>query len=166
MSAPLSPIFSDCPSLASGYASSNESGKLSDISQAKLSTDGCSTVLSLAIDSPNYLFSFDSPSPPRIEFDYDDPDGAYEPTSHGRMTEPISADYMYPSYDPFEEGLEFDCKTYDDVEEALAVIDRKSQRKRYMVGLFPGVNESFLQRDSIRESPLPATLYNACDVWV
>ena len=118
----------------------------------------------MAINSPNYLFSFNNPSPPRIKFDYDDPDGAYRHTPYGRMTEPFTADYMYPSYDPFEEGLEFDCKTYEDVEEALAVIDRKSQRKRYMVGLFPGVNESFLQRDSIRKSLQLGTLYNVCDV--
>ena len=60
---------------------------------------------------------------------------------------------MYPSFDPFEEDLEFDYKTCEDVDEVLAIISRRSQRKRYMVGLFPGVNESFLQRDSIRESP-------------
>ena len=150
--------------MTSGYASSDESGKLSDISWAKFSTDGCYTVSSLAIGSPDYLSSFNSPSPPRIEFDYDDPDGAYEYALHGRMMEPFSTDYMYPSYDPFEEDLEFDCKTYEDVEEALAVIDHKSQRKRYMVGLFPGVNESFLQRDSIRESLLLGTLFSGCDV--
>jgi len=73
---------------------------------------------------------------------------------------------MYPSYDPFEEGLEFDCRVYEDAEEALAVIDRKSQRKRYMVGLFPGVNESFLQRGSIREFLPLGTFYEACDVRV
>lgn len=40
---------------------------------------------------------------------------------------------------------------YEDVDEALAALGARSQRKRYMVGLFPGVNESFLQRDAIRE---------------
>jgi len=77
----------------------------------------------------------------------------------------LFTDYMYPSYDPFED-LDFDYKTYEDVDEALAVIDRLSRRKRYMVGLFPGVNESFLQRDSIRESLLLVPLYEACDVCV
>lgn len=72
-------------------------------------------------------------------------------------------DYMYPSYDPFEEDLELDHEIYEDPDEALAVIDRRSQRKRYMVGLFPGVNESYLQRDSIRESCLRVPLYKACN---
>jgi len=130
----------------------------------KLPTDGCSPVLSVPICSPNYPSSFDSPSPPRIEFDYDDPDGASEHRPYGQMTEPFSADYMYPSYDPFEEDLELDCKAYEDPDEALAVIDRRAQRKRYMVGLFPGVNESFLQRDSIRKSPLLDALCKACDI--
>jgi len=71
---------------------------------------------------------------------------------------------MYPSYDPFEEDLELDYKVYEDVDEALAIIDRRSQRKRYMIGLFPGVNEYFLQRDSIRESLLLVPPYKACDV--
>lgn len=75
-------------------------------------------------------------------------------------------DYMYPSYDPFEEDLEFDYTMYEDVDEALAAIDRRSQRKRYMVGLFPGTNESCLQRDSIREFLLPVTLYEAYDLWM
>lgn len=73
-------------------------------------------------------------------------------------------DCMYPSYDPFEEDPEFGCRTYEDPEEALAVIDRRSQRKRYMVGLFPGVNESFLRRYSIRESRLQVQLCEACNV--
>lgn len=60
---------------------------------------------------------------------------------------------MYPSYNPFEEDLDFDYGVYEDPDEALAALGRRSQRKRYMVGLFPGVNESFLQRDCIRESP-------------
>lgn len=42
----------------------------------------------------------------------------------------------------------------------------RSRRKRYMIGLFPGVNESFLQRDSIRESLLLAPVYKTCDVWI
>jgi len=75
-------------------------------------------------------------------------------TRRGRMTLTCSADYMYPSFDPFEEDLEFDYRMFEDADEALAVMERRSQRKRYMVGLFPGVNESFLQRDSIRKSPL------------
>ena len=70
------------------------------------------------------------------------------------MTVAPFADYMYPCYDPFEEDLLFNCKAHGDADEVLAVIGRRSQRKRYMVGLFPGVNESFLQRDSIRESLL------------
>ena len=74
-------------------------------------------------------------------------------------------DYMYPSYDPFEEDPEFGCRTYEDPEEALAVIGRRSQRKRYMVGLFPGVNESFLRRYSIRESRSRVLLCEACNVW-
>lgn len=61
---------------------------------------------------------------------------------------------MYPSYDPFEEDPDLCHGVYEDADEALAVIGHRSQRKRYMVGLFPGVNESFLQRDSIRESLL------------
>ncbi|KAF9646532.1 hypothetical protein BDM02DRAFT_3118464 [Thelephora ganbajun] len=92
------------------------------------------------------MFPFNSPSPPRIEFDYDDPD-----------------DYMYPSYDPFEEDLEFDYKIYEDADEALAVIDHRSQRKRYMVGLFPGVNESFLQRDSIPYEHFATTKHKCLD---
>lgn len=76
------------------------------------------------------------------------------------------ADYMYPSYDPFEEDLDLDYGVYEDPDEALAIIGRRSQRKRYMVGLFPGVNESFLQRDSIRESLMRIPLYEACDVWM
>ena len=82
------------------------------------------------------------------------------------MTEPFSTDYMYPSYDPFEEDLDFDPKIYEDADEALAVIDRRSQRKRYMVGLFPGVNESFLQCGSIRKSSLLETFCKACDIWM
>jgi len=71
---------------------------------------------------------------------------------------------MYPSYDPFEEDLELDYNICEDVDEALAIIDRMSQRKRYMVGLFPGVNECSLQRDSIRESLLPIPPYKTNDV--
>lgn len=71
---------------------------------------------------------------------------------------------MYPSYDPFEEEPEFDDKLYEDPDEALAVISRRSQRKRYMVGLFPGVNESFLRRDAIREFLLLVPLYGTYDV--
>ena len=70
---------------------------------------------------------------------------------------------MYPSYDPFEK-LEFDYKIFEDADEALAAIGRRSQRKRYMVGLFPGVNESFLQRDSIRRSLPLIPLDEACDI--
>ena len=66
----------------------------------------------------------------------------------------LVADYMYPHYDPFEE-TGFDYETYEDADEALALLDRIPQRKRYMIGLFPGVNEFFLQRDAIREVLLP-----------
>jgi len=65
---------------------------------------------------------------------------------------------MYPSYDPFEEDPDLGSGVYEDADEALAVISHRSQRKRYMIGLFPGVNETFLQRDSIRESPGNSTL--------
>ena len=61
-------------------------------------------------------------------------------------------DYMYPTYNPFEEP-EIDYSIYEDPDEALAVISRSSNKKRYMVGMFPGVNEFFLQRDAIREFP-------------
>ena len=68
------------------------------------------------------------------------------------------ADYMYPSYDPFEDfGLDYG--TYEDVDDALALLDCTSRRKRYMVGLFPGVNESFLQRDAIRQFLFLVLLY-------
>ena len=80
------------------------------------------------------------------------------------LSRTLFADYMYPSFDPFEEDPEFDYKTCEDPDEALAIISRRSQRKRYMVGLFPGVNESFLQRDCIRECPLLGPLYEASDV--
>ena len=76
------------------------------------------------------------------------------------MLNPV-ADCIYPVYNPFEE-LEFDYRMYEDPEEALAVIDRRSQRKRYMIGLFPGVNELFLQRSAIRKfilSPPSPTKY-------
>jgi hypothetical protein len=65
------------------------------------------------------------------------------------MLTPV-VDHIYPSYDPFED-LGLDYSICEDVDDALALLDRTSQRKRYMVGLFPGVNESFLQRDAIRE---------------
>lgn len=71
---------------------------------------------------------------------------------------------MYPSYDPFEEDEEFDWGACKDADEALAVYGHRSHRKRYMVGLFPGTNESSLQRDSIRESLLLVTLFQTCDV--
>jgi hypothetical protein len=74
------------------------------------------------------------------------------------------ADCMYPCYDPFEEDLEFDYTAYEDADEALAAIDRWSQRKRYMVGLFPGTNESCLQRDSICEFHPLVAIYEAHDV--
>lgn len=73
------------------------------------------------------------------------------------------ADYLYPIYDPFED-LEFDYSMYEDADEALEAISRRSHRKRYMVGLFPGVNESCLQRSAIREFFLPVSLYETYDV--
>lgn len=74
------------------------------------------------------------------------------------MTLNSFADCVYPSYDPFEEDPDLGYEVYEDADEALAVISHRSQRKRYMVGLFPGVNESLLQRDSIRKSPGNSTL--------
>ena len=75
-------------------------------------------------------------------------------------------DCMHPFFDPFEEEPEFGCGIYEDPEEALAVIERRSQRKRYMVGLFPGVNESFLRRYSIRESHSRVILCKGPNVWL
>lgn len=77
----------------------------------------------------------------------------------------LVGDCIYPSYDPFED-LEFDHRMYEDADEALAALDRRSQRKRYMVGLFPGVNETFLHRGAIREFlplvPLYETMTFGC----
>ena len=133
---------------------------ISGVRLMNLLTDSFSTVLSPTAD---HTFSFNGPSPPRIEFDYDDPNGMSEYTRRGQVTTTSFADYMYPSYDPFEDQ-ECDYGTYEDVDEALAIIGRRSQRKRYMVGLFPGVNESFLQRDVIRESLRLVPFYEACNV--
>lgn len=82
LSAPLSPVFSDCPSLTSGYSSSDESSKLSGCSPVILSSDGCCTVLSPTFYSPNHTFLLNDPSPPRINFNYDDPAGMSEHTRY------------------------------------------------------------------------------------
>lgn len=71
-------------------------------------------------------------------------------------------DCRYPCYDPFEEP--FDYEAYDDPDEALAASNILSRRKRYMFGMFPGVDETSLLRDAIREFLLLVQLYDGYNV--
>lgn len=73
------------------------------------------------------------------------------------------ADYLYPSFDPFE-NVDLDYGTDEDPDEVLAALDRRSRCKRYMVGLFPGVNECLLQRGAIREFLLMVPFHDIYEI--